>query len=561
VKTPDGKDTFSIKAHTLGLKDFAADKESRDAALHDAAKKISKIVDTLGMSKAEKEHKSIAVWEEAGDAMRKAHEAKMTKNPNNLFLMHEAGVKPKWEQYKQMALAPMLMQDSQGRVIPNPITKTYGEGLDIAGYWTHLHGSRRGAVRKVQEVQEPGYLTKLMQSSASHLLVDSHDCGTKQGVALPVSDPGVHDRYLQQDFRAGDTHIPAGTLLSPDVVGKIRSADKGAQIVVRSPLRCESDKGVCAACAGLSSDGAHHPLGTAIGVHAVQALGERAVQLTLKDFHTAGVTIARGGMASSLDRLMQLTYLPTKIPNAAALAMKSGTIEKVEKDPTGSRVWIDGMEHFVGKDTFGHPLGTHAPGVGDTYHNDKLWTPPKVGMKVEAGQLLSDPTRTVVNPHDLYAATKSVEKLQNHLTNEIYRLYRDEGVKRKHVEVVVKAMTGATRVKDPGASTLLKGEVYPFTHVNKLNQELKNKIVHEPVIHGVEMLPHDLLTDWMAKMQPGTSRLRDTILDAAATLGRSNIHGPHPVPALAFGAEFGLTSEHAAKPGLGHLADVPKHHY
>jgi hypothetical protein len=100
---------------------------------------------------------------------------------------------------------------------------------------------------------------------------------------------------------------------------------------------------------------------------------------------------------------------------------------------------------------------------------------------------------------------------------------------------------------------------YPLAHVNKLNQGLKNKVVHEPVIKGVEMLPHDLHTDWMAKLQH--ERLTGTLTEAAATLGKSSIHGSHPIPALAFGAEFGLTREHAHKPGLGHLQDVPAHHY
>jgi hypothetical protein len=152
-----------------------------------------------------------------------------------------------------------------------------------------------------------------------------------------------------------------------------------------------------------------------------------------------------------------------------------------------------------------------------------------------------------------------VEKLQNHLTNELDKLYSGEGVKRKHAEVVVRAMTSVTRIKDPGDSALLRGEAYPLLHINKVNKELKNKIVHEPVIKGVEMLPHDLHTDWMAKLQH--ERLVGTLMDAAATLGRSSIHGTSPIPALAFGAEFGLTKAHADKPGLGHLADVPFHHY
>jgi hypothetical protein len=240
--------------------------------------------------------------------------------------------------------------------------------------------------------------------------------------------------------------------------------------------------------------------------------------------------------------------------------MTSGKIEKIERDPTGTKIWINGVQHHVGRDRFGHSLATHTPGAQSTIYNDKPWHPPAVGTYVEAGHPLSDPTRSVINPHDLYAATKSVEKLQNHLTNEIFKLYKDEGVKRKHVEMVVRAMTSVTRVKDPGDSTLLRGEVYPLQHVNRLNQQMQGKkIVHEPVIKGVDMLPHDLHTDWMAKLQH--ERLTNTLAEAAATLGMSNIHGAHPIPALAYGAEFGLTREHADKPGLGHLKDVPPHHY
>jgi len=411
-------------------------------------------------------------------------------------------------------------------------------------------------VRKVQEVQEPGYLTKLMQTTSNFVNVDKHDCGTTSGVAMHVGDKEVHDRHLQHDFVSGDVHIPAGTLLTTDVVGKMRVADKNAQIIVRSPLKCESEHGICAKCAGLSAEGTHHKVGDAVGVQAVHALGERATQLTLKEFHTGGVTGAKGSL---LDRLMQLTYLPHTIPNAATIAIKSGKVDKVAHDATGTRIWIAGEEHHIGRDKFGHPLFGHAPGTAETLHDGKPWAPPKVGQHVEAGHVLSDPTRTVVNPHDLYEATNSVEKVQNHLTDEIFKLYRDEGVKRKHVETVVRSMTSVTKVKDPGDSSLLRGEMYPLAHVKKLNKELKGKIVHTPVIKGVDMLPYDLHTDWMAKLQH--QRLRDTLMEAAATLGVSNVHGPHPAPALAYGAEFGLTGADAHKPGYKHLTGIPTHHY
>ena len=44
-------------------------------------------------------------------------------------------------------------------------------------------------------------------------------------------------------------------------------------------------------------------------------------------------------------------------------------------------------------------------------------------------------------------------------------------------------------------------------------------------------------------------RMRKPKMEAAATRGVSNIHSTHPVPAMAFGAEFGLTRAHAAQAG------------
>ena len=560
VTTPGGG-AIQTGVYSFGLDDMTSDKESRKRALDKAAVRIRTIASNAGMSRAEKEKKSVDAWEDADADMRKMHFDKNLRpgaKPTELFMAHAAGVKPDWEQYKQLALAPMLMQDSLGRVIPNPITHSYGEGLDMAEYWTHLHGTRRGVVRKTQEVREPGYMTKQLQQTAVHLNIDSTDCGTTRGIALAVADDEVHDRYLQQDFKSGSLHVPAGTMLSPDVVGKMRAIDKNAQIVVRSPLRCESDKGICAHCAGLSSSGNLHPIGTAIGVQAVHPLGERAVQLMMKSFHTAG-TISVGGVDNQMDRLWQLTDLPKVIPNSSVLASSGGKIEKIEKDVTGHKIWVNDEMYHVGKDKFGHSLAGHAPGLTATVHDNQHWTPPHVGQKIETGQTLSDPTRTIVNPHDLYAATGNIEKVQNYLTKEIFKLYKDSGVKRRHVETVVRAMTGLTQVKDPGGSELLRGEIYPVAKISKLNQELKDKIIHVPVVQGISVLPYDLHEDWMAKLQH--ERLTHTITEAAATLGRSNIHSPHPIPALAYGAEFGLTDEDSKKPGLAHLRGVPKHHY
>ena len=91
----------------------------------------------------------------------------------------------------------------------------------------------------------------------------------------------------------------------------------------------------------------------------------------------------------------------------------------------------------------------------------------------------------------------------------------------------------------------------PETEVDFLNGWFKK-------IRGKK--PLSLREDWMAKLQH--QRLGQTILDAAATLGRSDIHGLHPVPGMAYGAEFGLNKETIkSKPSLQHLQDVAGHKY
>jgi DNA-directed RNA polymerase subunit beta' len=548
-----------VGTHTLSLADFKTDKTTRDRVLKEAGKEAKAILSKAG-TKPQKEQKVIEVWAAADQKIKDEHMKRHAANPSNLLLMAQAKVKPSYDQYKQMVLAPMLIQDAAGRILPTPVTHSYSEGLDTGEYWQQMSGARRGAVLKVQQVQEPGYLSKLLIANTMDMLVTGNDCGTGSGVALPISDREVHDRYLVKEFATKGLRVPAGTLLTPDVVSKMRSVDKNAQIVVRSPLKCEHEKGICQKCMGIAATGQDHEIGENVGVAAAQSLGERAVQLTLKEFHTGGAVATGGGksLVNSFERFNQLTRLPNKIPNTATISLRAGTVEKIEQDPTGVKVWVDGKSHHIARDQAGAPLWK--PIASTT-----RWQPPKVGMKVERGQLLSDPDRTVVNPHDLYKATGAIEKVQNHLTEEIYNLYKDQDIKRQHVETLVKAMSNLTKVREPGDHDgVLRGEFHSQSKISSINRELartgKKPIEHEPVLKGVDMLPLSVQDDWMAKLQH--QRLEQTILEAAATYGRSNIHGTHPIPGIAYGAEFGVTSKDSkGKPQYKHLEDVPVFSY
>lgn len=549
-----------IGAHTLGLDDFKTDNAAKKKIL-DPAKAEEQRIRSSSMSKAEQDRKIIDLYTKADKQLKAMHTAGADEHKDNLFLMHKAGIKPGWDQYKQMRLAPLLMADSQNRIIPLPVTKSYSEGVDMAGYWTQMHGARRGTVMRVQETQEPGTLSKMLMQTMMDTLITSPDCGTNRGILMTVHEKDVNDRVLARDFKAGSLHLKAGTTLTPDLLSQVKAADKDAKLVVRSPLKCEHGKGICQKCAGLAASGNFHDVGTNIGAISAQTLGERAVQLPMKQFHTGGVATSIGGLANSFTRLEQLLTLPKKIPNAATLAQTSGTITKVDNTPVGVDIYVNGVRHHVGRDSLGRPLNEALPDA--TYQTP--WKPPAVGMKVQAGYRLSDPLRTQVNIHDYYGATKSIDRVQNQLVSEVYDLYKDEGIKRRHVETVVKAMSSMTKVLHPGDNShgILRGEFQPLSEVQRINAELvranKKPIEHSPAVRGINMLPFIQQEDWMAKLQH--QRLPATIAHAAAIGGKSSIHGPHPVPALAYGAEFGMTEEKSKLPGHGHLSNVPSYHY
>src|SRR6185295_929606 len=63
-------------------------------------------------------------------------------------------------------------------------------------------------------------------------------------------------------------------------------------VMVRSPLTCEADRGICAKCYGQDmSTGRLVEQGLAVGIIAAQSIGEPGTQLTMRTFHTGGSAV------------------------------------------------------------------------------------------------------------------------------------------------------------------------------------------------------------------------------------------------------------------------------
>ena len=505
---------------SFSLDDFGTLRTIRGKHLA-VASAAAKAARAKGMGKEATDAKLVSIYTKATNDIGTDAKAYLQTSGNKLYAMSLSGSKPSWSQVSQMITAPMLMQNAAGRVIPVPVTRSYGEGLDSAGYWTAASGARKGLIEKVQSVREPGALSKQIINTLIPLVVTTDDCGTTRGIAMKTSSSDVVDRFTAKSHKVRGVTIPANTAVTPALLSRFKAA-KIDVVSVRSPTKCTAAKGMCSKCYGLSDGGSPIALGENIGIVAGQAIGERSTQLSMRTFHTGGVASeagGAGGLVAGIGRVTQLLKMPKILPNKATLASMSGTVTGVKKSAVGGYdVAVGTQQHYV----------PHGNGLSV-----------KVGTTVRKGDSLS---KGPIDPRELLSLT-NMDRVQRYLTDELHDVYKSEGVKRRSIEVVVRGLTNLGRVESAGevgdAEGIIRNDYVSLSHTNALNAKNRGKspIKVTPELRGVETLPLDQTTDWLARMQ--YRKLRETMTRAANEGWKSDTHGLHPTPGIIYSAEFG----------------------
>lgn len=121
---------------------------------------------------------------------------------------------------------------------------------------------------------------------------------------MPLKDR-IIGRTLAEDVidpYTGEVIAQRNTIIDPELADKIvhRGIEK---VVVRSPLTCEAEFGVCAMCYGWDlSQRKLVDVGEAVGIIASQSIGEPGTQLTMRTFHIGGAAIAERARESFLTK-------------------------------------------------------------------------------------------------------------------------------------------------------------------------------------------------------------------------------------------------------------------
>ena len=221
---------------------------------------------------------------------------------NPVYLFSDSGARGNRNQMQQLAGMRGLMAKPSGEIIETPIKSNFREGLKVLEYFSSTHGTRKGLADTALKTADSGYLTRKLCDVAQSVVVLEHDCGTNRGVRkAPVYKGDEVDVPLRElikgrtacesvmDPRTDKVIVKKGQLITPAIAAEIEELGVPA-LMVRSPLTCETPRGVCAKCYGMDmSNGKIVEEGLAVGIIAAQSIGEPGTQLTMRTFHTGGI--------------------------------------------------------------------------------------------------------------------------------------------------------------------------------------------------------------------------------------------------------------------------------
>ena len=274
----------------------------------------------------ERYNKVVDIWSRTNDQVAKAMMEKLgvenvTSNGktgqqesfNSIYMMADSGARGSAAQIRQLAGMRGLMAKPDGSIIETPITANFREGLDVLQYFISTHGARKGLADTALKTANSGYLTRRLVDVAQDLVVTDIDCGTTTGLLMtPLVEGGdiveplrerVLGRAVAVDVLAPGSDqvvLEAGTLLDESAVKKLEAYSID-QVLVRSPITCENEYGVCAQCYGRDLARGHRVnRGEAVGVIAAQSIGEPGTQLTMRTFHIGGAA-SRSAAVNSVE--------------------------------------------------------------------------------------------------------------------------------------------------------------------------------------------------------------------------------------------------------------------
>ncbi len=441
--------------------------------IEEAEKEIEKIESYFKdgfLTKEEKKDRTIEVWQRTKSEIEKLVPQTLSGDSSVLSII-EAGARGSLTQLTQMTGMKGLVINPMSQTIELPVKNSYKEGLSVLEYFISTHGARKGVADTALKTSTAGYLTRRLVDVSHEVMVSEESCGDKQGIEIFKKEAEeIGQNFLQKII---------GRVILDEIRGIIKKGEiidleKGEEIIkkgtekvrVRSPLTCKTIRGICRKCYGWDlGSNQMVKLGTAVGVLAAQSIGEPGTQLTMKTFHIGGVA---GGVdiTSGLPRVQEIFEL--RIPK--------GKAEISKEDGKVLEVLQEGIIKIKNKTLKSEIIEYKTP------INFSIWV--KQGENIEKGQQLCEGS---LDLKELFKLTNK-EKTQNYIIKEIQKIYVSQGVAihDKHLEIIARQMFSRIKIKNPGDSNFISGEILEKSKFKEINNVLKKE--NKKIAVGIPLL-------------------------------------------------------------------------
>jgi DNA-directed RNA polymerase subunit beta' len=524
---------------TIAMDDIAkpADKAAlladADAVVDDIDRQFQRGLITA----AERYERLVELWQRTTSKVSDSMIAAMGED-NSLRMMTDSGARGNKGNIGQLGAMRGLMADPTGQIIEVPVRSNFREGMSVLEYFISTHGARKGLADTALRTADSGYLTRRLVDVAQDVITREDDCGTEEGTWITraeteefaATEDGAFQRRMIGRFAAGPVLDPTSRKkggepiverneeITEEIADRI-AASGVTEVLVRSPLTCQSRHGVCRACYGRNlATGQLVGIGEAVGIIAAQSIGEPGTQLTMRTFHTGGV--AGLDITAGLPRVEEL--FEARMPKGKAeISHIDGVVEIIQGENGGRRVKVTSREGYdtplpISKkhellvaegdqveanqliarfEKDGQVDEVRAPESGLMVrsddglrvrsedivereyaipHNAKLQV--ENGQQVRAGDAITDGP---INPQE-YLETRGRDAVQRYLVKEVQRVYRSQGVtiNDKHIEIIVRQMLRKVRIDQPGDT-----EQLPFELIDRFDFE---DINHNVLAEGGE---------------------------------------------------------------------------
>ena len=507
---------------TIGLWDIVVP-GSKKELLADADRQVAKIDQQFqrGLITDDERYQGVVdLWQ---DVTKKVSDQMMESlgDANPVRMMTDSGARGNKGNIGQLGAMRGLMADPSGRIIDVPVRSNFREGMTVLEYFISTHGARKGLADTALRTADSGYLTRRLVDVAQDVITREDDCNTQEGSwitrAESPDEAGAFQKRLVGRLAAADLPDPTVKVkkgqVAPLLAARNQMIDEALaaaideagidEVLVRSPLACESRYGVCRHCYGRNlATGGMIGIGEAVGIIAAQSIGEPGTQLTMRTFHTGGV--AGQDITQGLPRVEEL--FEARVPKGKAeISHIDGVVEVIESD-TSRKVKVTSREAFdtpielpadaellaaagdlveVGQVIAKSPTGdvtspvkgflartdeglvVRAEDVVEREylipHSAKLAKHPVTGDEIRSGDMLRAGdaiTDGPINPQE-YLETRGKDDVQRYLVAEVQRVYRSQGVtiNDKHIEIIVRQMLKKVRIDQPGDCEQLPTEL------------------------------------------------------------------------------------------------------